>query len=812
MINGKVTDGLTGLPLSSCSVYSLESGKGSVTDDKGKYMLQLDRKTDSVAVSMVGYETIKKSVTKADEQEIDFVLMPVSSSMEGVVIKFKAKYTLAQMLIRKVIKNKNTNDVFNAESYQCQVYDKIEVDAKNIPQGLQTSRFTKPLAFALQNMDTTKDNDLALPIFITESSSNFYFQKKPEKKRYDYTAIKSSGVDNKSFLKYVDGLYKNINVYDNNVKLADVNFVSPISDNALTYYNYNILDTLVIDNHSCIQVKFDPKNDGSNTFHGYLWIKDTSYAVKSLVMRIYKNANVNFIKKLEISQVFEYSNYGKFLPERSELYIDLLLPQFKKFGAIVKKTTLFRNAFLNDSRIDTAFDKKPVDLSSMTKDTANWATKRFEPLSTSEQSIYKLIDSLQKVPLAIFYEKLISAITTGYYTTGNVDIGNIYNFYTNNRTEGNRFNFGLQTNPGFNRHIQLSGYLGYSTKINQTSYMASSKFVLTRKQWSTLTLKYMNDITGSYDYSKYAPDETSIFSLSAILQRTNANPLRLVNNKGGNIAYRKYFNNGIGIGAEINHQAITPYFNTYFTHDGFTPYLYSKPGVNNDYLVNEATVSLRYAYREKYVTQNYVRGSLGSVLPIVTFAFTKGIKINRGALKSDFNYHKWDIDIQQNITFGRIGKLTYNIDAGVVNGILPIIFLDIPRGNYTYYYDVFAFNNMNRYEFATDKYLSLMVQQGFGSFPFKYIPLLKKTRWRSVVSFKGVLGGMSETNKTANGYYDSSIDYPFYIPAKTPYMETGVGIYNIFNFLRLDAVWRLNYLDHPNIQKFGVKMSFQFQF
>ena len=435
------------------------------------------------------------------------------------------------MLIRNVIKNKNTNDVFNAGSYQCQVYDKIEVDAKNIPQRLQTSRFMKPLAFALENMDTTKDNDLALPIFITESNADFYFQKKPEKKRYDYTAIQSSGVDNKSFLKYVDGLYKNINVYDNNVKLADVNFVSPIADNALNYYNYDILDTLVIDHHSCIQVKFDPKNEGSNTFRGYLWITDTSYAVKSLVMRIYKNANVNFIKKLEISQVFGYSNYDKFLPERSELYIDLIVPQFKKFGAIVKKTTMFRNAILNNSQIDTAFDKTPADLSMMTKDTANWATKRFEPLSKSEQSIYTLIDSLQKVPTAILYEKLISAITTGYYTTGNVDIGNIYNFYTNNRTEGNRFNFGLQTNPGFNRHIQLSGYLGYSTKINQTSYMASSTFVLTRKQWSTLYVQYMNDITGSYDYSKYAPDETSIFSLSAILQRANATPLRLVNKK-----------------------------------------------------------------------------------------------------------------------------------------------------------------------------------------------------------------------------------------------------------------------------------------
>ena len=759
---------------------------------------------------MVGYQTTKKPVTKAAEQEIDFEVMPVSTSMEGVVIEFKAKYTRAQMLIRKVIKNKFKNDVFNADSYQCQVYDKLEVDAKNIPSKLQTSRFLKPLAFALDNMDTTKDHDLALPIFISESSSNFYFKKKPGKKRYDYTGIISSGVDNKSFLKYIDGLFKDINIYDNNIKLADVNFVSPIGDNALNYYNYNILDTLVIGHHSCIHVQFEPKNYGSNTFLGYLWITDTTYAVKSLVMHINKNANINFIKKLEISQDFEYSTDNRFLPEKTKLYIDLLIPEFKKFGAIVKKTTMFRNGLVNNSQIDTAFDKKQVDLSTMKSDTANWAAKRFEPLSKSEQSIYKLIDSLQKVPLAIFYEKMISAATTGYYTTGNVDIGNIYSFYTNNRTEGNRFSFGLQTNPGFNGHIRLKSYVGYSTKINKISYMARSEFVLTRKQWSTLSLEYINDITGSYDDYKYGLDENSVFA--AILKRVNANPVRLLNNMGGDIAYKKYFDNGIGIGAEIKHNALKPYFNVYYTYDGFTPYIYSKAGVNNDYLVNEATVSLRYAYHEKYVTQHYVRGSLSSNYPIATLSFTKGMKINSGVFKSDFNYNKWDLNIEQDITFGRIGKLTYNIDAGVVNGVLPIVLLDIPKGNDTYYYNIYAFNNMNRYEFATDKYVSLSVQQGFGSFPFKYLPLLKKTRWRSLVSFKGVLGGMSEANKTANGYGDPSIEYPFFIPGKTPYMETGVGIYNIFNFLRLDAVWRLNYLDNPNIVKFGIKMSFELQF
>jgi hypothetical protein len=75
-----------------------------------------------------------------------------------------------------------------------------------------------------------------------------------------------------------------------------------------------------------------------------------------------------------------------------------------------------------------------------------------------------------------------------------------------------------------------------------------------------------------------------------------------------------------------------------------------------------------------------------------------------------------------------------------------------------------------------------------------------------------VLGGMSETNKIANGYYDSTVDYHFSIPDRTPYMETGVGIYNIFHFLRVDAVWRLNYLDNPGISKFGIKMSFELKF
>ncbi|MDE6269414.1 MAG: hypothetical protein K2M12_00990, partial [Muribaculaceae bacterium] len=46
-----------------------------------------------------------------------------------------------------------------------------------------------------------------------------------------------------------------------------------------------------------------------------------------------------------------------------------------------------------------------------------------------------------------------------------------------------------------------------------------------------------------------------------------------------------------------------------------------------------------------------------------------------------------------------------------------------------------------------------------------------------------------------------------------PYMEVSVGLDNILRCLRLDYVWRLNYLDVPyEIDRRGVRISFHATF
>jgi hypothetical protein len=701
--------------------------------------------------------------------------------------------------------------VYDEDNFSAKVYDKVELDIKNIADRIAKSKLLKPLAFVLQHVDSTSDNQKYLPVYLSETIADFYYRSRPERERYDYTAIKSSGVDNTSILTYIDGLYKKINVYDNNIKLVDVNFVSPIADNALNVYKYFINDTMLIDNRRCIQVQFSQIQYGTNTFNGFMWIVDSTYEIKSMTMHMDKSASINFVNKFEITQNFELSG-ERYLPSKNILFIDLNIPAMKKLGVIAKKTTLFQNFSLNRNRIDTIFNKKINDLNSIKLVQTNpeyWTENRFEPLSKSEQFVYTLMDTITKIPAIIKYTKIADALSSGYYTVGNIDLGNIYSFYTSNLIEGNRFNIGAKTNWRFNKNIQFKTYIGASTKDKQFRYLAQSLFVLDRKQWSVLKIRYSNDIVSSYDHDDEL-DQNSIFATA--LRRVNINQARLVNNHEANIFYHKFFANGFGIVAEAKSSTLTPFFNVYYTYANFKPYIMSKPGVNQSYTTNQVSFTLRYAFKEKFITQHFRRGSLGSNYPIIALRYAKGLKGNNGFLKSDFNYDKWELNITHDFSAGRLGQLSYILRGGITNGILPIVLLEVQKGNDTYYYNPYAFNNMNRYEFVSDKYISLMLQHNFGSFPFNYFPGIKKLKWRSLFTFKGVYGDMSEANKTANAYYDNTVPYRFSIPNRSPYMETGVGIENIFKLLRIDAVWRMNYLNNPNIPQFGIKGSIQFKF
>jgi hypothetical protein len=105
---------------------------------------------------------------------------------------------------------------------------------------------------------------------------------------------------------------------------------------------------------------------------------------------------------------------------------------------------------------------------------------------------------------------------------------------------------------------------------------------------------------------------------------------------------------------------------------------------------------------------------------------------------------------------------------------------------------------------------------------FNTVPLLRRLKWREVVSFRGLIGSLSDKNDPTALLEDGTPRNPelynfpsentIYRMGSTPYMEFAAGVENIFKCLRVDYIRRLNYLDHPNVQKNGVQITMHLTF
>jgi hypothetical protein len=113
---------------------------------------------------------------------------------------------------------------------------------------------------------------------------------------------------------------------------------------------------------------------------------------------------------------------------------------------------------------------------------------------------------------------------------------------------------------------------------------------------------------------------------------------------------------------------------------------------------------------------------------------------------------------------------------------------------------------MNYFEFVSDQYISVYYTHHFEGFFLNHIPLMRKLKWREVGFVKGVIGTMTEQNKSYNEL--PSISHTL----EKPYMEAGVGIENIFKILRIDAIWRLSHFENTNSKRFGVFGTLYFAF
>lgn len=796
-IMGKVVDKTTGEPISFANVVVKGKNIGTAANDSGYYTLTLHNPYDTLIASLIGYEDLYMPISQGRNQVIDFYLEPSNIGLSEVVI-WGTGERLEDIIFRKIQEHKPLNNNMSLENYSYKVYNKMEVDLKNVDEKTQSRKLLRPFSVAFSFVDSTTEEEPFLPMFFSESFSDFYYTREPKRQREVIYASKISGTKNESISQLMGGMYVNYNIYDNGIVLLDKEFISPIAKAGKLFYDYAITDTLSRDGVTHYRMDFVPKSKSENTFIGYFIVSENNYAIKEIVMKMAPHVNINFVKRMELKQTFTFIDNKMWMLESDNMIADFIAFE-KAPGIIGRKTALYYDFILEKDTVEKTIKKydQPVTVldNATEKDIAFWQKNRPDTLSKSEAGVYAMVDSIQKLPAYNTYVEIINLALDGYKDFGPIGFGPIGTIVSNNSIDGWRFRLGMHTNSEMSERIALKAFGAYGLKSKAWYYGGNVRWLVTTKPRQILSAEYNKelDFKGGIDQEMLVNN-----NILAILYRRKI-PEKLTTLSTFKASYQYEWKQGYSAKLSFIHRDILPtklpFYYIRNTSDG------------NDTIrqihQNELVVDIRMSPKEIYLDNNSIfRSILNSPKPVVQLQYRYGIAGN--IWKSQFTYHRIILNVTDEIPVRTVGKLRLQGRAGKTFGNIPYLLSELHPGNETYFYYTHAFSMMNQYEFYSDMFISLALEHHFEGFFLNKIPGIRKLKIREVLFAKGVWGN---TNQKIN--YEST-GHPMYSLGNKPYAEVGFGLENILKFFQVDCLWRLTYRDNPYVKKFGIRVGIEF--
>lgn len=797
IITGKVYDATTREPLPFVNLVLKNTTTGTTTDIDGAYKIETYTASDSIQASYVGYDLASKPIIHNKTQVIDIFLQSESKNLGEVVIR--PGENPAWKIMRKMVEHKPDNDPVKLESYQFEAYNKLEFDLNNIPKKYEKKKILKPVNFIFNYVDSTDVKEKPyLPAFISESVSDIYYKSNPAVKKEIIKATKFSGFQNPSISHFTGDMYQDIDIYKNSSLLFGQEFNSPLSNNWNVFYKYYLIDSTYINGHRCYQIEFKPKHSAEFAFYGNMWITDTNFALLRIEMTVTKDANLNYIQDFSIVQEYAYIDNKYWMLSKNKLVVEFGLST-KGMGLYGRKTTLYDNFIINQPKEDNGFYnpmKKVIVLDSANRRSLDyWDSIRQEPLSKNERNIYTMVDTFQSLPVYHHALNTITLLATGYKTFGDFEIGPITDFYSHNEVEGDRFRLGGRTSNNFSKWYELSGYVAYGLKDQKTKYDIGYKAFITKDPWQQIDVLYNEDVKILGRSDRLFNQDNILTSLLSRQPMTNLTEI-----KETRLTYDRDIFAGLNFNFSFSNKVFIP-------TSGISYMVYTTPGdldSKNIIYDPELQINMDLSFNQKYITYSVTRRSLGTKYPVLLIHYTKGLQ---GIFNGDYKYQKLVAGIRYILHINPLGRTNLNVESGKIWGNVPYLEMFLPPGNETYVYDRVSYNLMNYYEFTSDQYLAITAEHHFEGLLLNKIPLMRKLKWREVATYKWLAGSVNPANEQTM-LFPSNL----YTLTGRPYSETGVGIENIFDVIRIDALWRLSYLSHPNVSRFAVMGSFEFNF
>lgn len=808
--SGVIADQKTKKKLAFVSVYNTVDKNGVQTDIDGKFTITGKAAELVLRVQYVGYEP-QQMLVKSGEP-LFFFLVPKQNSIREVQVV--AGENPAHRIIRKVIENKAKNNPEELASFQYMSYNKFIFSGK-ADTGLARIDSAYRVSNAIKKLDSTdrvkfeiqrdsiveayqkslKRSDSLFStqhIFMTETVTERKYLK-PAQNKEEVKAVRVSGLKAPQFA-LIASQFQSFSFYNDEIKILDKTYSSPISKGSTNRYFFSIEDTLYDGKDSIFVITYKPrKGKNFDGLKGLLYIHTNGYAIQNVIAEPFEPSKYFYIRT---QQHFEFKS-GVWFPIQLNTDLEFAGVQFNN-----RKAYGVGRTYITDIQLGTEMRKREFDgvvlefdkKSIKTNNDSLLSQYRPDTLDDKEKKTYVVMDSVGKAER--FDEKLFLATTIaqGYVPLGKylrVDLNRILSTY--NDFEGLRLGLGLSTSPALSKHFTLGSYFAWGTKDNTFKYGANINVPVWEKRevfwYSSAYYDVLESGSTSFRQEKLSTADRYRNLLIANMDFVRGFETRFSFRSNRYLLHHVYY--------------------TYNERQVTTPYQFIEGAqAINQFNYFELGLTNKWAFGETFMRQAGQKISLGTKYPTMFFNLSLIQGLNSTWSKQLIKY---DVKVLYDYSFRTLGVSHIQLHGGYIQGDAPYPFAYNGRANYNGRFSLVSqgyFETMFMNEFLSSSYASVFFMHDFRKLLFrsKYfnpgISVSSAAGW-------GTLNNVSQHNGTAfktmeKGYYESGISVRDILVLKSNLYSTGFGI---------GAFYRYGPYQMPSeIDNLALKMNFTISF
>ncbi len=686
VIQGQIMDDQKGEPIAFAAIQIKNTYIGTISDVDGKFKLRILNSflNNKIIISCLGYK--RDTITLASNQSF----LTIKLAPEPFALKeftYKAGENPAHAIIRKAVKNRGLNDPNGINQVEFNSYNKTVITLLGLEETYSDSALN----------DVFQGGHLSL----MESYSQV---KKMRPDFYQEKILDSriTGLDKPEFAM-LSSSFQPFSFYDDPIFLFDLGFINPLTNNFLSHYDYYLEDSVVHEADVTYIISFEGKKSRQHrTLRGVLSINSNDFAIENVeAYPADSTLKINF----RVQQLYKKIGDTWF---PNQLYTRYFIKDntIEGLPVLVKNQSYFSNINFETSLVKRDFGNTNVFFERASN--PDWASWRPDSLAWREVRTLENYDTLSPRAKRVLNGMAFIGVNL---VDGKLPIGKISlvprHLLGFNQYEGFRLGMGLSTNDRISKYFSIGGYGAYGFKDRALKYGAHLEIRPKQDQASVLTLSYSQDVS--------EPAMPELLHPSGLLGDPYRNVFRnfavfrMDSIQRFSLEYKFVPSRNWMVGLFANREAYFPTYSYSFQRE-------QDPALNS-FINSEFGINLRYAFRERTTRVTSFRTISQPGNPVLQLRVSKSIP---DVLSGDLNLVSTSFRYRQNIYTPLLGFTLVTINAGKVWGSeLPYPFLfngysaKSEGNNFSFYFPGYL-QTMGLYEFLSDEYAHLSIEQNLG--------------------------------------------------------------------------------------------------